>query len=119
MLPVYHRQYDAKLLLLTVPACVMLWAEGGPTGRLALLLNTAGIVLTGDFPSAALMVLTGKLHLSTMGMFGKIVTAALVRPVPLILLVMAIFYLWVYVRRSAGQAATALPGGPPVAPTIV
>ncbi|MGO9636822.1 MAG: glycosyltransferase family 87 protein, partial [Terracidiphilus sp.] len=29
MLPVYHRPYDAKLLLLTVPACAMLWAEGG------------------------------------------------------------------------------------------
>ncbi len=28
MLPVYHRGYDAKLLLLTVPACSILWATG-------------------------------------------------------------------------------------------
>ncbi len=25
----YHRPYDAKLLLLTIPACALLWAEGG------------------------------------------------------------------------------------------
>jgi hypothetical protein len=27
MLPVYHRFYDAKLLLLTIPACLLLWQE--------------------------------------------------------------------------------------------
>ena len=48
MLPVYHRQCDATLLLLTIPACAMLWAEGGPVARLALLVNAAGFVLTGD-----------------------------------------------------------------------
>jgi hypothetical protein len=50
MLPVYHRQYDAKLIALTVPACAMLWAEGGLAGRLALGVNTAAFVLTGDLP---------------------------------------------------------------------
>ena len=33
MLPVYHRTYDARLLLLTVPACAMLWKKGGPARR--------------------------------------------------------------------------------------
>ncbi len=40
MLPVYHRPYDAKLLLLTLPACAMVLAEGGPLGRIGLVLNS-------------------------------------------------------------------------------
>ena len=28
MLPIYHRPYDAKLLLLAVPACAAIWAQG-------------------------------------------------------------------------------------------
>lgn len=99
LLPIYHRQNDAKLLLLTVPACAMLWAEGGLIGRLALLVNSAGLVLTGDLPWAFLLALIGKLHLSTNGLTGQIVTAVQVFPAPLVLLVMSIFYLWIYVRR--------------------
>jgi hypothetical protein len=100
MLPVYHRQYDAKLLLLTVPACAMLWAEGGPIAWIALLVTTAGVVLTGDIPSAILIILSNHLHVGVAGTLGKILTVALMRSAPLILLVMGIFYLWVYVRRS-------------------
>ena len=48
MLPLYHRQYDTKLLLLTVPACTMLWSEKGIVRWLALLLTVAGFVVTGD-----------------------------------------------------------------------
>ena len=32
MLPVYHRPHDAKLLLLTLPACALLFAKGGADG---------------------------------------------------------------------------------------
>jgi uncharacterized SAM-binding protein YcdF (DUF218 family) len=32
LLPIYHRQQDTKLLLLTIPACVVLWTEGGLVG---------------------------------------------------------------------------------------
>jgi hypothetical protein len=100
MLVTYHRPYDAKLLLLTVPACAMLWAEGGTIGRLALLVNTAGIVLTGDVPLALLVMLSRKLDLGTGGIFRQILTVALIRPASLVLLTMGIFYLWVYVRRQ-------------------
>lgn len=100
MLPIYHRQYDAKLLLLTVPACAMLWAEGGVIGWLALLINTAVFVLTGDLPWAILLGFIRGMHLSTTGLSGEILMAAQVFPVPLLVLVMGIFYLWVYVSRS-------------------
>jgi hypothetical protein len=112
MLPVYHRQYDAKLLLLTVPACAMLWAEGGLIGWIAAVVNTAGVVVTGDIPSAILLDLTKNLHISTAGLPGQILTVVLMQPAPLILLVMGIFYLWVYLRRDSTQVGKAEPGEP-------
>ena len=104
MLVTYHRSYDAKLLLLTVPACAMLWAEGGLIGRLAFLVITAGFVVTGDIPWAIVLGLIGKLHPPPTGLFGQMLIAVQVFPAPLILLVMAIFYLWVYVRRCSAHA---------------
>ena len=100
MLPVYHRQYDAKLLLLTVPACVMLWAEGGLLGWLALLVNTAGFLFTGDLTWAILLGLINRLHLSTTGFSGQLLIAMQVFPAPVILFVMGVFYLWVYARKA-------------------
>jgi uncharacterized membrane protein YGL010W len=69
-------------------------------GWFALLLNTGGILITGDIPSTTLTILTRNLPLSTAGLFGKIETILLVRPASLILLAISIFYLWVYVRRA-------------------
>jgi hypothetical protein len=101
MLPFYHRQNDTLLLLLTVPACAMLWAEGGRIGRLALLVNVAGLVLTGFLPWAFFYSLTSNLHLPATQLSGKIMMAVQAFPPPLILLAMGIFYLWVYARRCS------------------
>lgn len=101
MLPTYHRPYDAKLLMLSFPACAMLWAEGGPIGWLAVLLTTACVALTGDIPLILLTVLTRNLHVDTASLPAKILAVAVVRPIPLLLLAMAVFYLWVYARAYA------------------
>ncbi|MGA3047599.1 MAG: glycosyltransferase family 87 protein [Terracidiphilus sp.] len=106
MLPVYHRQQDTKLLLLTVPACAMLWSEGGLTAWLALLVNSAGFVLAGDIPWAIFFGLVSKLHPSTSGFGGKVLIGMQVLPVPLILLILGIFYLCVYMRRSDAHASS-------------
>jgi len=116
MLVTYHRPWDAKLLLLTVPACAMLWAEGGTIGRMALLVNTAGLVLTGDIPLAILSIVSNRLHVGTDGFFGQMLTVLLIRPASLILLVMGVFYLWVYVRHDPAQVAVAEPRGSGEAP---
>ncbi len=100
MVVTYHRPYDAKLLMLAVPACAMLWAEGRPVRWAALLVTAAAIVFTADIPLAILLTLTGNLHISTAWLSGKILTVVLTRPTPLILLAMGIFYLWVYVRHA-------------------
>jgi hypothetical protein len=97
LLPVYHRQIDAKLLLLTVPACVMLWAEGGRIGKFAVLVNAAGLVVTGDLTWVIFLGVIHRLHLSAVGLSWHIEK---ILPVPPILLAMSIFYLWVYARSA-------------------
>jgi hypothetical protein len=106
ILPVYHRVYDSKLLILAVPACAMLWAEGGPIGWVALVVTTAGIVLTGDVPQALLLPLAYPSRLGAAGIFAWIPTVVSMRPVPLILLAIGMFYLWVYLRRAGPSSLT-------------
>ena len=101
MLPVYHHLYDAKLLLLTVPACAMLWAEGGRIGRIALLLNVVGFIVTGDLPWIIILPHISKLPPTATQLSVHIAMAVQAFPAPLILLVLGIFYLWVYVRRCS------------------
>ena len=101
LLPVYHHLYDAKLLLLTVPACAVLWAGGGLVGRLALLVNAAAFVLTGDLLWSVFYAFITTLRLPAAGLSGRMLMAAQLFPAPLILLVMAIFYLWIYARRCS------------------
>ena len=100
MLPVYHRPYDAKLLMLTIPACATLWAEGGVVGWSAVLLTGAGLVATSDIPLAIGNLLTAGLNSSPVGSLQKIKAVLLMRPAPLVLLALGTFYLWIYVRRS-------------------
>lgn len=103
-LPVYHRQNDAKLLLLAVPACAMLWAEGGMAGRLAFIFTSAGVLLTGDLPWIILLGVVGPMHLTVASFAGRILTAIQVYPIPLTLLAMGVFYLWIFIRRSAAPS---------------
>ncbi|HEU5457150.1 MAG TPA: glycosyltransferase family 87 protein [Terracidiphilus sp.] len=99
LLVTYHRSYDAKLLLLTVPACSMLWISGRRgMGWTALVLNTAAFVLTGEIPMQILDNLDGRLHGFGGGLAGDLLTIVLMRPISLILVLMALFYLWVYWR---------------------
>ncbi len=100
MLPVYHRLNDSKLLLLTVPACAMLWCEGGKLGRFALALNAAGFLLTGDLVWVGAMAALGGLHVPAQGLTGQLLRIFFVCPTPLVLLTIAIFYLWVYMSMS-------------------
>jgi hypothetical protein len=100
MLVTYHRPYDAKLLMLAVPACAMLWAEGGAIAWTALMVTTAGLALTADIPLAILVIFTRDLSINTASLSGQMLKAVLTRPTPLILLLMGAFYLWLYLRRE-------------------
>jgi hypothetical protein len=106
MLPVYHRQIDTKLLLLTVPACALLCAEGGRIGRLAALITGAAFVLTGDIPWVIALRIINHVHLPDRPFFGRILVAVQILPIPLVLLAVCVFYLWVYVRRAPESEIT-------------
>ena len=110
LLVTYHRVYDAKLVLLTVPACAMLSARGGRTKWIAIGLSAAGAVVCSDIPLILLEVLTEKLHLSTTALSGQIFTVVLGRPATDMLFLMGIFYLWAYARSAFFPPRTVLPG---------
>lgn len=98
MLPVYHRPYDAKLLLLALPACAMLWAAKAPKRGIVLALTAAAVVATSDIPLAIDVAIGQSLSLSADTLGGKIATLLLLRPAPLVLLALGCSYLWVYMR---------------------
>ncbi len=106
MLVTYHRSYDAKLLLLSIPACCMLWAKNGAIGKTALIAGAAGIVFTGDIPLAALMQLTRGMYSPGAGIAARTLIAVVTRPAPLILLFTAVFYLYVSIRHSRRTPGT-------------
>lgn len=97
MLVTYHRPYDAKLLLLAIPACALLWRGGGWRGRAALGMTTAAVVFTADLPLTVLAEATARLDVSKMGLFERVWMMPVIRPAPLALLVLAVFFLWMYV----------------------
>ena len=110
MLATYHRTYDAKIILLSIPACAMLWVEGRITAWLALAVTSAGMILTGDFPLVLLVELTKNLQISG-GISERILIAVLTRPVPLVLLAMGTFYLWIYFRRFRTSSQSSADSG--------
>jgi hypothetical protein len=100
MLPVYHRLYDAKLLLLTIPACCILWAKDGWTRWVGGLLTAASLCFTGDIPASIVDNLTRGVPRYESGGWNRILNILLIRQVPIILLALGVFYLWAYIRSS-------------------
>lgn len=107
LLPVYHRAYDGMLLLLALPACAMLWKVPGPKRWVAVGLTVAAILLTSTSP---LMLLYG--HAEALAAFaaklpGRLPTILLLRPAPVVLLAMACFYLWAWLRYNPSAESPA------------
>jgi hypothetical protein len=109
MLVTYHRQHDAKLLLLTIPACALLWSERGVAGWLARLTNSAAILITADIPATYLSIITSHQSVGA-GFFNKLKAALLVRPIPIALLFLACFYLWVYMKQISREQISSIQG---------
>lgn len=100
LLATYHRPYDSKLLLLTIPACSALWASRKVVGHLALFFTTASILFTGDIPLAILIEMAKRIQIHQDGLTGKVLAALLIRPASLTLLALAFFFLWVLVGKD-------------------
>ena len=106
LLPVYHRAYDAKLLLLAVPACARLWSKGGARRWLSLGFTLGGVFFTSDLFIAFFVSLFVKPSVSSMPT-PRLLAVSLVPPIAL--LAMGCFYLWVFIRDRHGEPAGVAP----------
>ncbi len=91
LLPLYHRQYDTRLLLLTFPAVGLLLASGHPLRWAALAFTAASTVVTShSFPH-----LVQRLYPNPT---GTLLTLVCFRAMPLFLLLLTCFYLFCLYR---------------------
>ena len=108
-LPIYHRQYDTRILLLAFPAVAYLLAAGGRRvwGLLGLLLMTVATVVTAHPFLNRLIRAPGPVEHA-----GPFRTLLLYRPMPEMLLLLFLFFtvsLWrLRDGGSAGRSPTAL-----------
>jgi len=102
LLPIYHRPYDAKILLLMLPACSILWARGGLVAWAAMATTLASIIVTSDLPVAALSTFSSHLT-ATSGMGERLAALLETRPASPILLASGIFYLSAFMHRSIAE----------------
>jgi hypothetical protein len=98
ILPTYHRIYDAKLLVLVIPACVILWKRKGPIAWYALILTGLGALTTGALPWALFFRMMSHLRIFAGSTSHWTLIALQTFTVPMTLLAIGIFYLWIYVR---------------------
>ena len=98
MLPIYHRIYDARLLLITIPACAILWKEGAAVAWFALIVEAIGILFTGGVPWAIFFAFVKHAHLPSAISSGMPLIVMQVFPAPLAVLCVGVFFLWVFVR---------------------
>lgn len=97
LLPVYHRAHDAKLLLMAIPGCAVLWPGGGAKRWVGLGLTAAAMFVTGDVWFYVLFAFAW-VHPSSLSVVGGKLALLALHPQPLVLLAAGCFYLWVYIR---------------------
>lgn len=98
MLPTYHFQHDAKLLLLCIPAGTMLWAGRGAIGRWALALTAAAILINGDIFTGSRILLTHGIVIPEPNLLSRLMAVLFTRPGPVALLATSVFFLYAYWR---------------------
>ena len=103
MLVTYHRTYDAKLIMLIIPACAMLFAKGDQIAQWAFAITTATVFFSADIPLGMVLAFAEKLHLAPAGIVQSVLFLALYRFMPLLLLATSIFYLWVFLRSRSNH----------------
>jgi hypothetical protein len=103
LLVTYHRPWDAKLVMLAIPPCCMLWAGRRRRGKIGFWITTAAVLFAGDFPLAVFKTIANSLHVSQAGFGGQLLSVALLRPESIALVALGLFYLWAYLRSTAEE----------------
>ena len=101
LLPIYHRQVDAILLLLAIPGCAVVQSWRGFAGRASVAITAGALTFSGIFCLAGIggILLTGTPKLPYWGTWWTVLME--IFPAPLILLLMATFFLWQLSRQRA------------------
>jgi len=99
----YHRLWDAKLVMLVIPACCLLWAERGPAGKAAIAITSISVLLTGEISLVTLQTVLGFFHVNGEGLVARLFTILSIRPASIALLATGVFYLCIYMRRNPGR----------------
>jgi hypothetical protein len=105
MLPFYHHVHDAKLILLAVPACVLLWRQNKRLGRIAVGVTALAFLCTGDLLWTLALAFIRQMPPPTSWLGGQILTVVQIFPAPLALLLMGIFYLYAFARQVREESA--------------
>lgn len=107
MLVTYHRIWDAKLAMLVIPACCMVWARRDRTGKAAFLVTASALFVNGDISLVILAAIVKSFPPSVSGMLGPVVACVTSRPASVALLVLGVFYLGLYARHALAPRSVA------------
>jgi hypothetical protein len=102
LLVVYHRPYDARLLMIAIPGCALLARRGGWIAKTSVALTLSAIVFTGDLTAAFLMTTPQHLHLAPTTLGDRVLILVLTRAGVLALTAMSLFHVLVYARALRG-----------------
>jgi len=106
LLPIYHRQYDTRLLLLAFPAVALLCRRRVVWGVVGFVLLTLATVMTSHVYLHVMETHAVRLAANK----GALMTIALMRPLPVITLAVAVFFVAAMVRLSLDTGIAATPG---------
>ena len=105
LLPVYHRQYDAKLLLLIIPACALLWKQEHRYRKFGLSLTVCLLAVSADIPGAILAIFAEKLRNTGFSTVMRPLIVLIENPIPICMLVLGCFYLLLMRRETLTSVA--------------
>lgn len=103
LLPIYHRQYDAKILFLSIPGCALVWSQGGMLAKASAVLQLVAQTSAGELPSSAVRLAIGHLGFVHAGQHNPLIYVLLDRNAPIALFALSIFYLFTFLKLNLSR----------------
>lgn len=107
LLPIHHHVYDAKLIMLVIPALALLLRRHDQAARMALPVTCAAVVLTGDLSGWLITRVAFSIYAAPGSMADWFASGMAVSLSPLMLLTTSALYLIVYYRCTLREESPA------------
>lgn len=107
LLPVYHRSYDARLLLLAIPGCMLLWKRNPRAGQIGSALLAAGTLVTAGIPWSIFAQVAAR-HAAGSLLAAPVLRWLVTATVPLTLLGAGVFFLLAYLCEPRVRGASSM-----------